>query len=158
MGRRVMNKRQSGGADETHRVGCIAIVLLAGALVACVVGGIFMLGLSGVAEKAETEGVEFGKRTDQRGCEDEALRRLRAALRNRDLLKRRQVQLFVFGCFQSCQATPDFCPVAPKEEAFLSVRQWAQQQCRKEGLGDNDACENVFMEVSDACLGKTKRK
>jgi hypothetical protein len=81
-------------------IGCIAVVLLCGAIVACVVGGIFVLGLGGVAEKAENEGLEFGKSTDQRGCQDEGLRRLRAALRSKDILKHRE-RLFLYGCFQS---------------------------------------------------------
>ena len=139
-------------------IGCIALVVLIGAVVVCGVGGIFTLGLSGIAEKAESEGREFGKGTDQRGCRDEAFRRLRVALRSHDLVKRRETQMFAYGCFQSCRATPDFCVNAPKEDAFFAVRKWSREQCQKEGLGNDDACESLFIEVSDACLGKTPRR
>jgi hypothetical protein len=136
-------------------IGCIALVLLAGVLVACVVGGIFFLGLMGVAEKAELEGVEFGKSTDQQGCQDESLRRLRAAIKNHNLIKRREVQLFIDGCFQSCAPTSGYCANAPKEDAFIANLEWSETQCEKEGFGDDDACSDVFMEVAGACLGKT---
>lgn len=139
-------------------IGCIGVVLLLVAIVVCAVGGIFVLGLNGVADRAENEGLEFGRRTDQRGCQDEALRRLRVAIRNHDLLKRREAQLFIYGCFQTSRATPDFCAGAPKQDDFFPNRTWSQEQCQQEGLGDDDACRSVFMEVSDVCLGKTPRR
>ena len=139
-------------------IGCVAVVLLIGVAGACAVGGIFWLGLGSVAEKAEAEGVEFGRRTDQLGCKDEAFRRLRSALKSHDLLKRRETQLFLYGCFQTCRTTSEFCLEAPKEDDFFAVRKWSREQCQKEGLGNDDACEDLFVEVSDACLGKTKRK
>ena len=138
-------------------IGCIALVIIVGALAACVVGGIFMLGLSGVADKAEQEGVEFGKSTDQQGCQDEALRHLRAALKSHDLIKRREVELFIYGCFQSCRPTSGYCANAPKQDAFMANREWSKSQCAKEGFGDDDACSDVFMEVAGSCLGKTPR-
>lgn len=139
-------------------IGCVALILVIGVLAGCAVGGIFLLGLGSVAERAEAEGVEFGKGSDQRGCQDEAFRHLRAAIRNHDLIKRRETQMFLYGCFQTSRATPEYCAGAPREDAFLEVRRWSQEECRKEGLGNDDACVSLFMEVSDVCLGKTKHK
>ena len=139
-------------------IGCIAAVVLVGAIVACGVGGIFLLGLNSVAEQAETEGVEFGKHTDQRGCQSEAFRRLLAATRSRNLVKRRETELFLYGCFQTSRSTANFCTNAPQEDGFFAVQQWAKEQCRKDAMEDDDACVSLFMEVSDVCLGKTKRK
>jgi hypothetical protein len=149
---------KSMAATRNIAIGCIAAAVLVGVIVACVVGGIFALGLNDVAEKAENEGVEFGKRTDQRGCQTEALRRLRAAIRSGNLIKQNEVQLFANGCFQTCRATTDFCVNAPKQDSFFGVRAWSQEQCRIEGFGDDDHCVSVFWEVSNTCLGKTKRK
>jgi len=143
---------------KTIVLGCIAIVILIGVIVACVIGGIFMLSLNAHADEAEKQGMEFGKGTDQSGCQTEAFRRLRAALRNHDLLKRREAQLFLYGCFQTCGPTPGFCAAAPPKDEFIPNRRWAQEQCQKEGLGNDDACVSVVMEVSDVCLGKTKHK
>lgn len=143
---------------KTIAIGCIAAALLVGVIVACGVGGIFGLGLMDVAEKAEQQGVEFGRQTDQRGCQTEALTRLRTAIRGGDLIKRREVQLFAYGCFQTCRAATDFCLNAPKEDKFFTAQEWSQEQCQREGFGSDDACVTVFMEVSDACLGKTKSK
>jgi hypothetical protein len=139
-------------------IGCLALSLLAGAIVACAVGGIFFLGLTSVADKAEQQGIEFGRQTDQRGCQTEGLQRLRAAIKSNDLLKRREVQLFLYGCFQTCRVATGFCVNAPKEDSFAAVETWAKDQCQQEGFGDDDACVTCFMEVSDACFGKTKHK
>ena len=73
-------------------MGCLAVSLLAGAIVACAVGGIFFLGLTGVAEEAEQQGIEFGRQTDQIGCQTEALQRLRTAIRRKGLRHSSAVQ------------------------------------------------------------------
>jgi hypothetical protein len=138
-------------------IGCIALVLLAGVLVACGVGGIFVLGINGVANKAVQAGVEFGKSTDQQGCQDEAFRRLRAAIKRPDLLNGPEVSVFLNGCFQSCKPTVGYCTNAPKEDAFFPILEWSKSQCVKEGFADNSDCTGVFIEVSNACLGKTPR-
>jgi hypothetical protein len=139
-------------------IGCIAVVILVAAVVVCGVGGIFWLGLGSMADKFEKDGAEFGKRTDQRGCRDEAFRRLHAALRNYDVVGRRGVQLFAYGCFQTCRATPEFCATVPRDDDHSSRLRWAEAQCQIEGLGHDDACQDLLMEVSDACLGKTPRR
>jgi hypothetical protein len=143
---------------KTIVIGCIASVVLIAAIVACGIGGIFPLGLSKEPERVENEGMEFGKHTSQRGCLDEGLRRLRSTRRNYDVIGNREVEFFVYGCFQTCQATPDFCRGTPKEDGFFTVRQWSKEQCLMEALGSDDACLDVFKEVSDVCLGKTKSK
>jgi hypothetical protein len=144
---------------QTKRIaiGCIALVLLAGVLVACGVGGIFVLGIYGVANKAEQEGVEFGKSTDQQGCQDEALRHLRAAIKSHNPLKAHEAPVFIDGCFQSCKPSVGYCTNAPKEDAFFPKLEWSKSQCVKEGFGDDSDCTSVFIGVSNACLGKTPR-
>ena len=143
---------------KTIVIGCIGLVLLAGAIVVCVVGGIFFLGLTGYADQAEKDGVEFGKGTDQAGCLNEARRRLAVASKSGDIIKRRQTQLFLYGCFQSSRSTPDFCANTPKQDSFFDVQKWSNERCREIGEGDDDACVSLYMEVSDVCLGKTKKK
>ena len=143
---------------KTIVIGCIGLVLLAGAIVVCVVGGIFVLGLTGYADQAEKDGVEFGKGTDQAGCLTEAKRRLQVASKSGDIIKRRQTQLFLYGCFQTSRSTPDFCVNAPKEDSFFDVQEWSTERCREIGAGDDDACVSLYTEVSDVCLGKTKKK
>ena len=143
---------------KTIVIGCIASAILIVALVACGIGVIFLLGLSKEPDRVENEGREFGKHTSQRGCLDEGVRRLHNSRRNYDVITSREVEFFVYGCFQTCRATPDFCRGTPTEDGFFTVRQWAQPQCQKEGLGGDDACLDLFKEVSDVCLGKTKSK
>ena len=139
-------------------IGCLAFALLGGVIAACAVGGIFMLGLSSVAEKAENAGVEFGKSADQQGCFNEALRRLAAANKTYDVIKRNETSLFLYGCFQTSRSTPDFCANVPKDDNALTVYLWSLAQCRELGAGNDDACANLITEVSNVCLGKTKRR
>jgi hypothetical protein len=143
---------------KTIVIGCLALVLLGGVSAACAVGGIFLLGLNSEAEQAENAGVEFGKSTDQRGCLDEALKRLRAANKSGNFIKQGETQLFLDGCFQTSRATPDFCADAPKEDAFFTIRKWSQERCQQIGAGNDDDCVLLFIGVSNVCLGKTKHK
>lgn len=62
-------------------IGCLALVIVGGVIIAVVVGGVFLLGFNEYADTTESEGVEFGRKTDQQGCQSEAFRRLRQARR-----------------------------------------------------------------------------
>ena len=99
-------------------IGCIIVLVLAVVLVVIVVGGIFYLGLGKHIEDVEAEGVEFGRKTDQQGCQDEAIRRLKSARRSGDLIRAQDAQMFIYGCFQTCRPTSGFCSDAPKEDSF----------------------------------------
>ena len=139
-------------------IGCLALVILGGVLITGIIGGIFYLGTSEELTKTENAGVEFGRKTDQQGCLDEAIRRFQAATRAGNLITRRTTEHFLYGCFQSCRETTGFCRDAPKEDAFFTVRKWAQDRCQQIGAGTDDACVSLFTEVSDSCLGKIKRR
>ena len=143
---------------KTIVIGCLALVLLGGAVVACAVGGIFFLGLNEDAQQDERAGIEFGKRTDQLGCKNEALRRLLAATKSGNFIKRSESEYFLYGCFQTSRSTPDFCANVPKDDNALTVYLWSLAQCRELGAGNDDACANLITEVSNVCLGKTKRR
>jgi hypothetical protein len=140
-------------------IGCVVLLIVGVVLVVVVVGGIFYLGLGEHINTVEAEGVEFGRKTDQQGCQDETIRRLKSAKRSGDLIRARDAELFINGCLQTCRPTSDFCRDAPKEDSFFKVRKWAADRCRLERAPDDyDPCISVFTEVSDACLGKIKRK
>ena len=139
-------------------IGCIATVVLLGVIVACGIGGIFWLGLGNDFEKTEQEGVEFGRHSDQCACRDEGLRRLRAAAKRGNFIKHGEAQVFAYGCFETCRPTPDFCAGTPKSDGFFTVLSWAKEQCRIAGLSDDEACTDLFTEVSQSCQGKIERK
>jgi len=139
-------------------IGCVSLIVVGGIIIVAVVGGIFYLGLTKYVDDAEHEGVEFGRRTDQQGCQDEAFRRLKQGRRAGNLISSRATELFINGCFQTSRATPGFCRDKPKEDSFFAVRRWAQDRCQLEGAASDDVCVSLFMEVSDACLGKIKRQ
>jgi len=145
---------------ETTRfvvIGCIGLVVVVCVVAVCVIVRVFGLGSTSEWEKTKTEGMEFGKHTDQLGCQDESLLRLRAALKSYDVVRQREAEVFAFGCFETCRSTAGFCAAAPKEDDFLVITKWALDQCQKEGFSSDEACVNVFKESADACLGKTKQ-
>ena len=145
-------------AARNITIGCIAAVLLVGAIITCGVGGIFYLGLSDDFDKVEQQGMEFGRHSDQRGCRDEGLRRLRAGIRDRNFIRHGEAQVFAYGCFETCRPTPDFCVGTPNSDGFFTVLSWAREQCRIEGLSGDEACADLFTEVSKSCQGKIERK
>ncbi len=145
-------------AETKHIIiGCTAIFLLIVGVFVCGIGGIFILGVNGRLDKTEAAGAEFGKRTDQRGCQAEAIRRLRKATKDKNIFERHDASLFLNGCFQTCQPAADFCLNAPKEDSFQVVLAWSKQECRKHGMGEDGACVNLFIDVSNACFGKIPR-
>src|SRR5262245_45488028 len=106
---------------KTIVIGCLDLLLLGGVIAACAEGGTFVVGLGGYADATTKNGSEFGKHTDQLGCQTEALRRLRAANRSLDPFKISGNEFFLYGCFQTSRATSDFCANAPKEDTFFTV-------------------------------------
>jgi hypothetical protein len=137
--------------------GCSGIMLIALIAVAVVVG-IFFLGVSSMADKMESEGTEYGMNADQQTCLDESLSRLNKTKKSGNTLKQREVQMFIYGCFQTSRESANFCSDMPKDNSFFTVRRWADDQCQRRGLSDVRSCESVFIEVSNSCFGVTPRK
>jgi len=140
-------------------IGCLIVAVVGGVLVVVVAGGIFYLGLGPHIDTVEAEGVEFGRKTDQQGCQDETIRRLKAAKRSGNLILEQDAYLFIYGCFETCRPTSGFCLDAPKEDTFFTVRRWAQDRCRLEGAPEGyEPCISVFEIVAHACQGKIEHK
>ena len=138
-------------------IGCLIFLVIAGVVVVFVVGGIFFLGLNKYGETTEADGMEFGRRTDQQGCQKEGLRRLNSARNARNPIDAHATQLWAYGCFQTCRPTAGFCREVPAEDSSLAVRRWAQMRCHLENIRtDDEACIALFAETADSCLGKTK--
>ncbi|MEP6913010.1 MAG: hypothetical protein ABI923_09660 [bacterium] len=99
-------------------------------------------------DKKTAEGVEFGKKTDQRGCIEEGLARAKKV--NNPSTKQRAVNsVFVEKCLKSSQAKPGFCDHVP----YLQSTDWKESQCTNAGwkISDNLPCWDVFEEQFDFC-------
>ncbi|HZT58423.1 MAG TPA: hypothetical protein VFA21_07290 [Pyrinomonadaceae bacterium] len=130
----------------------VALVILVGGA-ACVLGGYFYHRRQ--VEAARDEGEKFGKTTDQRGCLQESLRRLREQGRDTFLQRyhRALTHDFTGGCFQTSEETKDFCSGVPRPEEFTAGLNWRVRQCELAGL-DDGSCTNVMWDVIKEC-GKT---
>jgi len=138
-------------------IGCLIFLVVGGLIVVIAVGGIFFLGFNKYGDTLEADGMEFGRKTDQQGCEHEGLRRYKSARKAGNPIDAHACLIFTNGCFQTCRPTSGFCRNAPTEDSFFGVRRWAQECCHAEGLpSDDEACVDVFTETADSCLGKTK--
>jgi hypothetical protein len=110
---------------------------------------------SSPVEAARDEGEKFGKATDQRGCLQESLRRLRGQRRDTFLQRYRRglTHNFTTGCFQTSGATKEFCSGVPRPEEFTAALDRRVRQCVLAGL-DDGACTNVMWVMTKEC-GKT---
>jgi hypothetical protein len=137
-------------------LGCTALILILCVIIGCGIGGLFILGLNGAYDEALREGAEFGHKTDQQGCLDEALLRLKRATKANNIIERRNTGPFLDGCFQTSRPSPDFCPKQTKDHAYSTVLEWTRQQCQKKGFAGDDACQTLFINVWQKCSEKAK--
>jgi hypothetical protein len=133
-------------------VAVVALVIFVGGA-ACLLGGLFYHRRQ--AEAARDEGEKFGRATDQRGCLQESLRRLREQGRDTFLQRYRRglTHNFTSGCFQTSGATKEFCSGVPRPEELTAGLDWRVRQCVLAGL-DDGACTNVMWAMTKEC-GKT---
>src|SRR5436190_20569832 len=89
-------------------IGCMILFIVGGIIIVAVVGGIFYLGLTKYTDETEKEGVAFGRHTDQQGCQNEALRRLKQGRRSGNLISSRATEIFISSCLETSRATLGF--------------------------------------------------
>jgi hypothetical protein len=129
-------------------VGCL--VLLG---VACGGFGIYWWskngqGLIESGKKAFEGGREFGVQTDNRGCLDESIIKLKKAQGIGDHI---QVGIFLRTCLDASRETPGFCEGVPQPTEFTRTAQWQVEECRKAGLANNQQCGQLFSQVQQYC-------
>src|SRR5260370_37475787 len=99
------------------------------------------------AENTYSEGTEYGKKTDKRGCVSEALSRYR---QNRGITGGIAANRFVRGCLESSHPTPGFCDDVPRSVEILKSASWQVKQCKDAGLSDS-YCNQIFSQVQQYC-------
>ena len=134
------------------------VLLVAGVLlVLLVVGGavaVFLLartygpGLVEAGKQTYEEGMEYGRRTDNEGCLNEAVARharadgLGAQIKN---------NVFMRACLDASRPTPGFCDTVPPRTEFMKSIGWQSQQCRRYGLSAEQQCSQLFSSVQQFC-------
>jgi hypothetical protein len=130
-------------------VGVLLVLLMVGVVVA----GYFLArtygpGLVEAGKQTYTEGVEYGRRTDDEGCLNEAVARQARADGFADLIKN---NVFMRACLEASRPTPRFCDGVPRQTEFMKAIAWQQQQCQRYGLSAEKQCGQLFGQVQQFC-------
>jgi hypothetical protein len=130
-------------------VGLLLVVLVVGGVVA-----LFFLartygpGLVEAGKQTYTEGVEYGRRTDNEGCLNEAVARQAHADGFTAMVKN---NVFMRACLEASRPTPGFCDEVPRRTEFMKSIGWQAQKCQHYGLPPEKQCSQLFAQVQQFC-------
>jgi hypothetical protein len=99
-------------------------------------------------QKTGNEGEEYGRRTDNEGCVNEAVARHSHAEGFGDMVKD---TIFLRTCLDASRPTPGFCDGVPHQIEFIRGAQWQLQQCKRYGLRPEQQCTQIFQQVQQFC-------
>jgi len=130
-------------------VGGLLLVLT----VMAVVAGYFVVsrygpGLVEAGQQTFNEGAEYGQRTDNEGCLNEAAARQARVEGFGDMIKN---GIFMEVCLESSRPTPGFCDGIPRQTEFMKAITWQHQQCKRFGLKPEQHCTQLFQGVQRFC-------
>jgi len=130
-------------------VGGIFVVLVVGVLVVTViVARKYGPAIVKNIEQAGEEAKEYGRRTDNEGCVNEAVARHARSEGLGDIFKN---TIFLRICLDASRPTPGFCDTVPHQLEFSRSAQWQLEQCRRYGLSPEKQCGQLFQQVQQFC-------
>jgi hypothetical protein len=136
-------------------VGVLLVVLLVGGAVAVYfLARTYGPGLMEAGKQTYTEGVEYGRRTDNEGCLNEAVARQARADGITDMIKN---NVFMRACLEASRPTPGFCDGVPRQTEFMKAVTWQSQQCQRYGLPPEKQCSQLFGQVQQFCEVRRER-
>lgn len=127
-------------------------------LAAACVGGVgltsyFFVDRAGI-EQSRNEGAEFGKTTDNLGCQTKALS-MAEKIRLVDMNEILKTQFFFDGCLKASRPTPNFCDGVPSDSVdIFNDDKGKEAECRKLGVKDSAVCRQVMKEKLVFCEQK----
>ena len=130
-------------------VGVLLVLLVVGGAVA-----VFLLartygpGLVEAGKQTYEEGMEYGRRTDNEGCLNEAVARHARADGFAAQIKN---NVFMRACLDASRPTPGFCDAVPPRTEFMKSIGWQSQQCQRYGLSAEQQCSQLFSSVQQFC-------
>jgi hypothetical protein len=135
------------------KVVLVIVGLLLVLAVASVLGLVYMAkkygpGLMEAANHSMDEGREYGRRTDNKGCVDEAVARHKRVGGLGDMIGN---GIFFRGCLDASRATPGFCDDVPTRLEFMKSARWQLDECKRYGLTPESQCGQLFQQVQQFC-------
>src|SRR5215471_19629668 len=117
-------------------------------IVLSIIGGLFLLAIvifGGAAywfwqnkdrlaqsvERVEKEGKEFGAKSNNEGCLNEALSRHK---RDKSIKGRLSTQIFLNFCLSESEPSPGFCDGVPPRGEIMKSYNWTLKKCSDAGL------------------------
>src|SRR5829696_4436584 len=136
-------------------VGVLLVLLIVGVVVA----GYFLArtygpGLVEAGKQTYGEGVEYGRRTDNEGCLNEAVARQARAEGFGEMIKN---NVFMRACLEASRPTPGFCDGVPRQTEFIKAVAWQSKQCQRYGLPPEKQCSQLFGQVQQFCELRRER-
>jgi hypothetical protein len=136
-------------------IGVLLVLLFVGGVVAVYfLARTYGPGLVEVGKQTYNEGVEYGRRTDNEGCLNEAVARHARSEGFTDMIK---INVFMRACLEKSRPTPGFCDDVPRQTEFIKAAGWQQQQCRRYGLSPEKQCGQLFQQVQQFCEMRRER-
>ncbi|HEX8284788.1 MAG TPA: hypothetical protein VF588_15615 [Pyrinomonadaceae bacterium] len=128
--------------------GLLLVLLVAAGVVGYVVFRKYGPGFVEATGKSFEEGTEYGRRTDNEGCLNEAAARQAHVNGMMDMIKN---GVFMETCLNASRPTPGFCDGVPRQTEFMKAIPWQQQQCKRYGLKAEQQCGQLFQGVQRFC-------
>ena len=136
-------------------VGVLLVLLLVGVGVAAYfVARTYGPGLVEAGKQTYNEGVEYGRRTDNEGCLNEAVARQARAEGFTDMIK---INVFMRACLEASRPSLGFCDDVPRQTEFMKAIAWQQRQCQHYGLPPEKQCGQLFGQVQQFCELRRQR-
>ncbi|HEX4945051.1 MAG TPA: hypothetical protein VFZ34_00115 [Blastocatellia bacterium] len=104
------------------------------------------------AEQQIEAGKEAGKQTDEAGCLNAGVERVKQADSMATTLA---AQFYLRGCLESAKPTPGFCDDVPPESEIMKSIQWQLKKSGELGV-DNDNGRQILKTIQAHC-GKGRR-
>jgi hypothetical protein len=135
------------------------------AIVLSVIGGLVLLGIiivGGFAywvyknkekfvqsvEQPMKEGKEFGAKTNNIGCLNEALSRHK---RDKSIMGRISTTTFLGVCLDASSPSPGFCDDVPARGEIMKSSSWAMKKCSDAGLPNDQGCLQLLGAAQAYC-------
>ncbi len=137
----------------------ILIILGIFAFLAVICVGVFGFFIYRIADNAnigesETKGAEFGRTTDNFGCQTNAVSSVKS-MSALDITGSIQASAFFSSCLKTSRKTANFCENVPSELSDkLNGDKWKDSECEKNGLkSPHLPCRMVMKEKAEFCGG-----
>jgi len=103
------------------------------------------------AENIGKEAKEFGAKTNNEGCLNEALSRHK---RDKSITGQISTGVFLGVCLQESAPSPGFCDGVPARGEIMKSASWSLKKCADAGLQNDQGCQQIFKAVQQYCHRK----